>query len=147
MNASQSHTRSHTDPQALEARLALRLVGHLNAQADRLPSDVRERLRFAREQALVRAREARGAAVTGPVGVSRSGTLLLGSLVPWLQRAASVLPLLLLLGGLLVIQQWASRERVLAAAEIDSQLLADTLPPTAYGDPGFAEFLRSPPQP
>jgi hypothetical protein len=144
MNA--SHSRSHTDPHALEARLALRLVGQLNAQADRLPSDVRERLRFAREQALVRAREAR-AAVSGPVGVSGSGTLVLGSFVPWLQRAASVLPLLLLLGGLLVIQQWSSRERVLAAAEIDSLLLADALPPTAYGDPGFAEFLRSPPQP
>jgi hypothetical protein len=73
--------------------------------------------------------------------------LLLGAFVPWLRRAASVLPLLLLLGGLLVIQQWSSRERVLAAAEIDTLLLADTLPPSAYGDPGFAEFLRSPPQP
>jgi hypothetical protein len=57
------------------------------------------------------------------------------------------LPLLLLVGGLLLIQQWSSRERVLAAAEIDTLLLADTLPPSAYGDPGFAEFLRSPPQP
>jgi len=147
MNASQNNTRSHTDPRAVEARLALRLVCHLNTQADDLPTDVRERLRFAREQALTHAREARGAAVSGAVGVSSSGALLLGSFVPWLQRAASLLPLLLLLGGLLVIQQWSSRERVLAAAEIDTLLLADALPPTAYGDPGFAEFLRSPPQP
>ena len=137
----------NTDIHAMEARLALRLVGHLSARADRLPRDTQERLRFAREQALTRARQARAAAVPRPVGVSHSGALLLGSFMPWLQRAASVLPLLLLLGGLLVIQQWSSRERVLAAAEIDSLLLADALPPSAYGDPGFAEFLRSPPQP
>lgn len=147
MNASPSNHHSHTDPRALEARLALRLVAHLNAQVDGLPPDVQERLRFAREQAVTRARAAGGAAVSGAVGISNSGALLLGSFVPWLQRVGSVLPLLLLLGGLLVIQQWSSRERVLAAAEIDTLLLADALPPTAYGDPGFAEFLRSPPQP
>ena len=147
MNASQETSRSPTDPRALETRWALRLVGHLNARADGLPLDVQERLRFAREQALACARETRGAAVAGAVGVSSAGALLLGAFVPWLRRAASVLPLLLLLGGLLVIQQWSSRERVLAAAELDTLLLADTLPPSAYGDPGFAEFLRSPPQP
>jgi hypothetical protein len=147
MNASQDYSRSPADPRALETRWALRLVAHLNAQADGLPPDVQERLRFARQQALARAREARGADVAGAVGVSNAGALLLGSFVPWLQRAASVLPLLLLLGGLLLIQQWSSRERVLAAAEVDTLLLADTLPPSAYGDPGFAEFLRSPPQP
>jgi hypothetical protein len=147
MNASQDYSRSPADPSALETRWALRLAAHLNAQADGLPPDVQERLRFARQQALARAREARGAAVAGAVGVSSAGALLLGSFVPWLQRAASVLPLLLLIGGLLLIQQWSSRERVLAAAEVDTLLLADTLPPSAYGDPGFAEFLRSPPQP
>jgi len=142
-----SDTVRSTDPHSLEARLALRLVAGLNAGAENLPDDVKERLRFAREQALARAREARRATATGAVGVSASGTLLLGSFGPWLQRAASVLPLLLLLGGLVMIQQWSTRERVLAAAEIDAQLLGDALPPTAYSDPGFAEYLRSPPQP
>lgn len=144
MNTSPNRNRSPVDPHALEARLALRLVGHLGAQAERLPRDVQERLRFAREQALARARVANTPAA---VGGSRTGALLLGSFVPWLQRAASVLPLALLVGGLLVIQQWSSRERLLAAAEVDTLLLADALPPSAYGDPGFAEFLRSPPQP
>jgi hypothetical protein len=147
MNASQDYSRSPADTHALESRYALRLVARLNAQADGLPVDVQERLRFARQQALARACEARGAAVAEAVGVSNAGALLLGSFVPWMQRAASVLPLLLLIGGLLLIQQWSSRERVLAAAEVDTLLLADTLPPSAYGDPGFAEFLRTPPQP
>ena len=143
MNAS---SRS-TDPHAVEARVASRLVVALNAQAECLPPDVHARLRFARDKALARARETRLAAASSTLGVAPSGTLLLGSLTPWLQRAASVLPLLLLLGGLLLIQQWSARERVLAAAEIDTQLLADALPPNAYRDPGFAEFLRSGPQP
>lgn len=141
---------SHTsENHALEARLGLRLAGGLTARAECLPHDVTERLRFAREQALVRAREARLASPDGPavVGMSGAGALLLGSFSPWLQRAASVLPLLVLLGGLMLIDQWSTRERVLAAADIDTLLLVDALPPTAYSDPGFAEFLRSEPQP
>ena len=34
-------------------------------------------------------------------------------------------------------------QQIAVAAEIDSALLADALPPTAYGDPGFSEFLLS----
>ena len=136
-----------SDTHALEARLGLRLAAGLTACVERLPHDVSERLRFAREQALVRARETRLAAATDTVGVSATGALLLGSFAPWLQRAASVLPLLVLLGGLMMIEQWSTRERVLAAADVDTLLLADALPPNAYSDPGFAEFLRSEPQP
>ena len=46
--------------------------------------------------------------------------------------------------GLLLIQRQAEIEQVRAAAEVDAQLLADDLPPDAYSDPGFAEFLRRP---
>jgi hypothetical protein len=80
-------------------------------------------------------------------GRSSSGAAVLGGLVPWWQRAASVLPLLMLVAGLLMIDQWSVREQVFAAADIDAQLLADDLPPAAYSDPGFAEFLRSSPTP
>jgi len=137
--------RHSHDAQVLEARYAMRVIGALNAQARALPADVNERLRFARERALARAREARAAAAAVPTGVNSSGAAVLGSFLPWLQRAASVLPLLLLLAGLALIQQWQARENVLAAAEFDAQLLADALPPDAYSDPGFAEFLRAPP--
>jgi hypothetical protein len=57
---------------------------------------------------------------------------------------AALLPLLVLLIGLVFIDQWNLREQVLAAADIDAVLLADDLPPAAYSDPGFAEYLRSP---
>lgn len=136
-----------SDKHALETRLGLRLAAGLSMRAESLPHDVGARLRFAREQALVRAREARRAIPVATTGVTAQGSLLLGAFTPWLQRAASVLPLLLLVGGLLLIDQWSRRERVLAAAEVDTLLLADALPPNAYSDPGFAEFLRSEPQP
>jgi hypothetical protein len=136
------------DRHAIEARLGARLAGSLTLWAQALPHDVGERLRVAREQALVRAREARRAPAVGVVGVTGAGAAVLGGLgAPWWQRAASVLPLLLLVLGLVTIDHWSARERVLAAADIDAQLLADQLPPSAYTDPGFAEFLRTaPPQ-
>ena len=136
---------------ALEARVAARLAGLLTTQAQALPHDVNERLRFAREQALSRARQARLQTAGGTAVVATGGgtAALTGfsRLFGWWPQAASVLPLLVLVSGLLMIDRWVTREQVLAAAEIDAQLLSDTLPPTAYSDPGFAEYLRSAPQP
>ena len=136
---------------ALEARVAARLAGLLTTQAQALPPDVNERLRFAREQALSRARQSRlqtagGAAVVATGGGTAALTGF-SRLSGWWPQAASVLPLLVLVSGLLMIDRWVTREQVLAAAEIDAQLLSDTLPPTAYSDPGFAEYLRSAPLP
>ncbi|MBA4177227.1 MAG: DUF3619 domain-containing protein [Leptothrix sp. (in: Bacteria)] len=134
------------DRHAIEARLAARLAGSLTVQAQRLPHDVIERLRFAREGALTRAREARMATAPTIVGISGAGAALLSGLAaPWWRRAASMLPLLLLVFGLVFIDRFAVRERVMAAAEIDAQLLADKLPPSAYSDPGFAEYLKTVP--
>jgi hypothetical protein len=142
----QSH---HLDDHLIEARLAARLAGSLTATVDKLPHDVSERLRFARDQALTKARLARRAAPAGVTvtGVSASGAAVMGGFVPWWQRAASMLPLVMLMAGLLVIDHWAVREQVVAAADFDAQLLSDDLPPAAYSDPGFAEFIRSTPQP
>ena len=130
---------------SLEARMGARLARVLTARSQALPHDIAERLRFAREKAvnvarLSRAQAAGGAAV---VGLSANGSATLGNFLPWWQRAASVLPLLVLVAGLVMIDNWAAREQVLAAAEIDAQLLSDDLPPAAYSDPGFGEYLRN----
>jgi hypothetical protein len=137
------------DSDALEARMGMWVAAGLTARAEALGHDVKTRLRFAAEQAVARASESRRTQVQGAEALlGRSGsTAVLGSLAPWWQRVASVLPLLLLAAGLLTIDRWTVREQVLAAADIDTQLLADALPPAAYSDPGFAEFLRSPPVP
>lgn len=130
-----------------EARLGARLAGALTARTEALPHDVSERLRFAREQALAKVARSAKATATGAVvtGVSSSGAGILSWFSPRWHRAASVIPLALLIAGLVAIDRWTVREQVLAAAEIDAQLLGDALPPAAYSDPGFAEYLRSTP--
>lgn len=134
------------DAEALQARLGLRLAAGLSERTATLPHDITERLRVAREQALVRAREARRPALqAAPAVVAHSGgAAALGGPPAWWQRAGAVLPLVVLVAGLVFIRQWQQSEQVQAAAEIDAVLLADDLPPAAYSDPGFAEFLRSP---
>jgi hypothetical protein len=142
-----STNNRHTDEHAIESRLATRLAGVLSARVDDMPRDIAERLRFGREQAVARAQQMRVAAPASVVGVSSRGAALLGGFVPWWQRAASALPVLALLAGLVMIDRLTVREQVLAAADIDAQLLADDLPPAAYSDPGFAEYLRTAPPP
>lgn len=139
-----------TDAEALQARLGGAVAAALNSGAVTLPHDLTERLRASREQALARARSkavpAGAAAPAVVVGVA-GGAAVLGHgprepLWPW--KLASALPLLVLLAGLVLIDRWNDLQQVKAAAEIDALLLADDLPPAAYADPGFGEFLRSP---
>jgi hypothetical protein len=50
---------------------------------------------------------------------------------------------LVLASGLLVIDSLQDEQRVLELADVDSALLTDDLPPAAYLDVGFAQFLKS----
>jgi hypothetical protein len=144
----------------LEARVASRLAEGLSLRADALPHDIRERLRVSRELAVQRARQR--ALAAAPVAAAGSPVVTVGVRAPapagggladrgtsgprWWQRALAGVPLLALAAGLWLIDQHNAVERVAAAADIDAQLLADDLPPAAYSDPAFAEFLRrSPP--
>lgn len=139
MNIPRLSRRTETD--AREARLARRVAARLTDQADRLPHDITERLRVAREQAVRRARRAE--AVAAPAVVAAGGSAaVLGGPPPWWLRIASLMPLLLLVAGLMLIEKLHEHEQVLAAAEVDVALLADELPPAAYSDPGFLEFLK-----
>lgn len=133
----------------VESRLSACLAGGLTAQLEYMPADIAERLRFAREKAVSHARDMRLATTKQPtvVGIGTSGAAVLAGFVPWWQRLASFAPLVMLVAGFLAIDHWAVREQVMAAADFDAQLLADDLPPAAYSDPGFAEFLRSSPTP
>ena len=132
---------------ALESRFALRVSAHLSERSQALDADVCERLRFAREQALARARLARGAEQDQPsqLGITRGGAALLGrARIGWWIRVVSFLPAIALVAGLVLIQKWEDRTQIAAAAEIDAALLSDELPPNAYRDVGFVEFLKTP---
>lgn len=132
--------------EALEGHFALRITSLMTHGADDLPHDITERLRFGRERALARAVQARRAAVpvvaTTVSSTSGRAAVLGGPPSVWL-RLAAALPLVVLVAGLVLIQHHHDFEQIAAAAEIDSALLADELPPAAYVDPGFTEFLRT----
>lgn len=140
----------NVDPETVHARYAARISACLSEQAQTAGHDVSERLRFARERALAHARERRAVAPVPvhTVGHGNVGALALGGgprpASPWWSKVASVLPLLALLGGLLMIQHQHSRDQITAAAEIDFDLLVDEVPPTAYSDRGFLEYLKAP---
>jgi len=139
------------NPEALEARVALRITGALSQRNEVLPHDIAERLRVSRLRAVDRARDLRKLSVPPPctwdveaTQVQGGGTLSMSGPPSWWLRVASLAPLALLLVGFLFIQRSYVDQQVRAAAEIDAAILTDDLPPQAYSDPGFAEFLRSP---
>lgn len=130
--------------EALESRIAYRIAARLSQGAEAVDGDVSERLRFAREQALERAKAARAAQGHSIVAVGAGGAAVLGSGGGWWLKLGSVLPILALAAGLFLIQHLHTQAQIEAAAQIDVELLADDLPPEAYNDAGFVEFLKTP---
>ena len=135
--------------EGIEARFGLRVAALLNESAEAAPHDISERLRVAREQAIERARAVRKAeaavAAGGTVLAGRSGgaAVLAKQSGGWWMRLASVLPLVLLVAGFVAIDDAHDQAQITAAADLDSALLADDLPPDAYSDPGFIEYLKT----
>lgn len=143
MNPSaQTHPAAAAALETAETRVALRLVAHLNEGAEALPYDISERLRFARERALAAAQHQRRLATVAASMSAGQGTAALAGGPRWWIKLAAVMPLVLLVAGLVLIERHEQIEQIQVAAEIDSALLADDLPPDAYTDPGFQEYLR-----
>lgn len=123
---------------AAEAQFGRRVAAHLSAGTDAMPHDIGERLRVARAQALAhRKQNDRPAAVV----VGQGGAAVLGSV--WWNRFGAILPLVALVVGLVSISVWQEDQRFKELAEVDAALLTDDLPPAAYTDPGFAQFLKA----
>ena len=57
-------------------------------------------------------------------------------------RLGAFLPLIALVAGLIMISMVQNDMRANELAEVDSALLVDDLPPAAYADAGFAQFLK-----
>ena len=129
-----------------EARLdgwGFQLALHLADGLEQLPHDISERLRVARVQAVAHrklpvrqlspALASAGNTASLNVGEDEGGL--------W-RRMLQALPLLALAAGLLAIDVVQNDNRVTELAEVDAALLTDDLPPAAYADPGFAQFLK-----
>lgn len=122
-------------------RIAARLEG------GGVPHDVSERLRIARQQALAARKTAALAAAQPASAIVTQGrhAALAADGEPgfgWLGWLAPALALAALLAGLLALQPQQMRLPDPRVAEVDADLVADALPPKAYADPGFLQYLR-----
>ncbi|MFN0161458.1 MAG: DUF3619 family protein [Burkholderiales bacterium] len=114
-----------------ELRTALAVKRYLDASAARLPDGAAERLRAARERALiVQKREAVG-------GMALAGGR--GSFgIDWIWRIA---PIVVLVVGLFGIKMWHEARLAEENLDIDTRILLDEVPPNAYLDKGFGAWL------
>jgi hypothetical protein len=126
---------------ALEEQFGRRVASRLTAGNLELSHEVGERLRAARVQAVAR-RKLVPQLRTAPAVVSNGSTAVLGA-GWWWTRIGSVIPLVALVAGLMAISVMQEDNRANELAEVDSALLTDDLPPAAYTDPGFAQFLKT----
>lgn len=133
-------TLTHDKPTAQDL-YGRRVTARLSAGSEHLPHAVSERLRAARTRAVAqRKREitvpARAYVLAGATARGDDRPSLWG-------RLASALPMVMLAAGLVAINLIQSEIRATELAEVDAALLTDDLPPAAYADPGFVEFLKS----
>ena len=120
-----------------------RLSAWLDPSANQVPSDVLERLRASRMQAIAKRRILKIEAATSVFANNATATLGGDPHFGFWGRAASLLPLVALLAGLMGIGVLQENQRAQELAEVDTAILTDELPPNAYTDAGFAQFLKA----
>ena len=129
----------------LQERFALKLTARLSEGAADLPYDISERLRAARAQAISKRKVAKLQTAGAVVGNGSSAALTWGKSdgIGFWGRLGTVLPLVALVVGMLTINSVQSDNRAQEIAEVDAALLIDDLPPAAFSDPGFLQFLKT----
>lgn len=119
------------------------IAARLNDTTGSLPNDISERLKAARMLALSKRKIVKLQVASSVVPNGGAATLHMGGddRSFW-NRIASLVPLLALIAGLLTIAVVEEQRRTNEIAEVDAALLTDELPPAAYTDPGFAQYLN-----
>jgi hypothetical protein len=129
---------------SIQDHFGLKVAARLSESTDALPHDILERLRAARVQALGMRQQIK--TVTASATQANGGVATLGfgdeEASLW-RRLASLIPLLALIAGLVVVNMVDNDNRAKELAEIDAAILTDDLPPAAYTDPGFVQFLKN----
>lgn len=137
---------SQTSATAITADMDLwgqTLAAQLNVSSQDLGHDLSERLRVSRQLAL-KSRPMPQRLMRHSLAVQANGTV---SGLPdeglnlW-RILVSALPLLALVSGLMLIQNLQQDMAETDIASLDSALLLDELPPDAYTDPGFVQFMK-----
>jgi hypothetical protein len=129
----------------LQDRQGLKLASYLSLGTADLPHDISERLRVARLQALSQRKVSQLSSARSVVSLGGSAALTWGheeGLGLW-GRIGAIVPLIALVVGLLLINAMQNDNRARELAEVDVSLLTDVLPPEAFADPGFVQFLKA----
>lgn len=132
---------------------ARRITAHLTLGNDDLPYEVTERLRAARMQALGRRKRAvaqfsrplASTHATAAVGGNGHSSAILGgggNGAGWWRALISAVPLAALAVGLVFVHLSQDEASAAEIAAVDAALLTDDLPPSAYTDPGFIQYLK-----
>ena len=127
-----------------EELFSSRVTARLSEASDDIPHEISERLKVARMVALSKRKVLKLETASAVNSSSPEASLQLGGeSLNWWGRIGAVVPLIALIAGLLTIQLvqddfWADE-----VASVDAELLTDELPPSAYADPGFTQFLRT----
>lgn len=129
----------------LQERFARKAVSYLAHSTADLPHDITERLRAARFQALAKRKIATHQTAVTVVSQGPFAALTWGGdeASGWWTRIGMIVPMIVLLAGLFTINMVQSNNRAQEVADVDVALLTDALPPEAFSDPGFVQFLKS----
>ena len=119
-----------------------------------LPYEVTERLRASRERAV--AERCRGPVAVRAQNVAtttqiQGNTLTLGGAGDghrpasgsWWRALISAIPVIALVSGLVIVNTQSDQSGLSEVTEVDTALLTDDLPPAAYADPGFIQYLKT----
>lgn len=136
------HTYENGIAEARVNAAGMVLAARLECGLRDFPHDVSERLKVARLRAVERRKLPVRQVASAVVNSGGSAALGTGEDAGGWRRWLAALPLLALAGGLLAINIMQNDNRVNELAEIDAALLTDDLPPAAYADPGFVQFVK-----
>ena len=139
-------------PTLLQEQAADRFARHITVRLSEgealLPYEVTERLRASRERAVFeRRREATVLhAQTSAAASSQGSTMTMGSPnegAGWWRALISAIPVLALIAGLVIYNADTEQSMLSEVTAVDTALLTDDLPPAAYSDPGFIQYLKT----
>ena len=140
---------NHSDSDTIQQRLdefARHIAARLTHGNNELPHDITERLRAARVQAVEKHKWVLSQSAVDVYAHGHSGILTASHGAHhsnWWNRLGAVGLLLTLVVGLLTISVIQDETGARELADIDAALLTDDLPPAAYIDSGFVQFLKT----
>ncbi len=140
-----NHPDSDTNQQRVD-QFAQQIAARLTDGSKELPHDISERLRAARVQAVEKRKWVLAQTAVDVYAHGHSGILTASHGThhsSWWNRLGAVGLLLTLVLGLLTIGVIQDETGARELADIDAALLTDDLPPAAYIDAGFVQFLKT----